>query len=93
MATNAPALVHPTQQSVRPSALPSDRSHTDKWLQVRAARRCTAPAALTNPRLAKGALAVAPGVGGLHDSHRGQDGQRGALLRRRVSFEVNAEGC
>ena len=39
MATNAPALVHPPQQSVRPSALPSDRSHTDKWLQVRAARR------------------------------------------------------
>jgi len=31
-------VVHPPQQSVRPGALPGDRTHTDKWLQVSLAR-------------------------------------------------------
>ena len=30
----AGAVVHPPVQSLRPQALPGDRSHTDKWLQV-----------------------------------------------------------
>jgi hypothetical protein len=30
------AVVHPPEQSLRPAALPGDRSHTEKWLQVRA---------------------------------------------------------
>jgi hypothetical protein len=32
------AVVHPPEQSVRPSALPGDPSHTEKWLQASAAR-------------------------------------------------------
>lgn len=30
--------VHPPQQSLRPAALPGDRSHTEKWLQARLPR-------------------------------------------------------
>ena len=29
------AVVHPPVQSLRPAALPGDKTHTEKWLQVR----------------------------------------------------------
>ena len=43
MATTAPAVVHPPQQSMRPAYTKDDPSHTSKWMQARA-RRCPSAA-------------------------------------------------
>ena len=39
LATHAPTVVHPPDQSVRPGYTKDDPSHTSKWLQVRRAER------------------------------------------------------
>ena len=40
LATHAPTLVHPPEQSVRPGFTKDDPSHTSKWLQVRRVACC-----------------------------------------------------
>jgi hypothetical protein len=43
-------VVHPPQQSVRPGALPGDRTHTDKWLQVSSRSGVRSAVRNTQPR-------------------------------------------